>query len=206
MIALKKRLVLPLLAALIIVPLVPASVRASDKSFSTVVKHIQSAYRGKRQGTFGMISFGRFLVKVIRPAGVKNFKVVMFKEVDFSLFPGEVEFHKFMNDTVHPSWKPLAQISSRHKKQWVHVYFQEEDEHAKFLVVAMESKQAFVVQFKFDPEKLARFMEDPKIMGISLVGKKDGEKSDEQQEGAEKPESNSDDAVEKADKKIPPPL
>ncbi|MCI0488304.1 MAG: hypothetical protein L0229_17075 [Blastocatellia bacterium] len=205
MIALKKRLVLPVLAALILVPMISISARASDKSFSTVVKHIQAAYKGKRQGTFGMITFARFLVKVIRPAGVKNFKVVMFKEVDFSRFPGEVEFHKFMNDTVHPSWQPLAQISSRRNKQWVYVYFQEENEHAKFLVVAMESKQAFVVQFKFDPEKLARFMEDPKIMGISLVGKKEKDRqSHEQHEEGDKPESNSDNTVEKTDKKIPP--
>lgn len=205
MIALKKRFLLTVIAALIIVPLVSVSTRASDKSFSTVVKHIQSAYKGKRQSTFGMITFGRFLVKVIRPAGVKNFKVVMFKEVDFSRFPGEVEFHKFLSDTVHPSWNPLAQISSRRNKQWVHVYFQEEDEHAKFLVVAMESKQAFVVQFKFDPEKLARFMEDPKIMGISLVGKKDDDrKSGEQEEEGDKSESNSSDRPEKIDKNIPP--
>jgi hypothetical protein len=128
-----------------------------------------------------MINFARFLVKVIRPAGVKNFKVVMLKELDFSRFPGEVEFHKFVSDTVHPSWQPMAKISLRKNKQWTYVYFKQEDKHAKFLVVAMQPKEAFVVQFKFDPEKLARFMEDPKIMGISLTGNNRNDQNNQSQ-------------------------
>ena len=209
MMALKKSLALPLLIAVLLVSLVSASAYASDRSFSTVVKHIESNYNGKRMKTFGMVTFARLLVKVIKPAGVKNFKVVMFKEVNFSRFPGEVEFHKFMKDTVDPSWQPMAQISSRRNKQWVYVYTQQEDEHAKFLVIAMQAKEAFVVQFKFDPERLAAFLEDPKIMGISLTGNKDengyrdrGE--DERDREADQCETKQEDRGEKDGKKIPP--
>lgn len=183
----RRRLFAPLLIVALALGLANARVEASDKSFSSIVKHIESHYNAKRQGTFGMINFARFLVKVIRPAGVKNFKVVMFKQLDFSRFPGEVGFHQYISDNVHPSWTPMAKISQRGSKQWVYVYFQQEDEHAKFLVVAMQQKQAFVVQFKFDPEKLARFMEDPKIMGISLTGKKDHDDQNNQNPPADAP-------------------
>ena len=205
----QESLVLPLLIAALLVSLASASAYASDRSFSTVVKHIESNYDGKRMKTFGMISFARLLVKVIKPAGVKNFKVVMFKEVDFSHFPGEVEFRKFINDTVDPSWQPMAQIISRRNKQWVYVYTQQENEHAKFLVIAMQAKEAFVVQFKFDPEKLAAFLEDPKIMGISLTGNKDGSGyrdrgGDERGKEIVPREAKPEGPAEKGDKKNPP--
>jgi hypothetical protein len=52
----------------------------------------------------------------------------------------------------------------------VYVYFAPEKEDAKFLIVAVQQKDAFVIQFKFNPDRLAKFLENPEIMGISLAG------------------------------------
>jgi hypothetical protein len=43
----------------------------------------------------------------------------------------------------------------------------------KFLVVALQKEASFIAQVKFSPEKLAKFMDDPKILGISLRDKND---------------------------------
>ncbi|HSE97479.1 MAG TPA: hypothetical protein VLD57_04360 [Blastocatellia bacterium] len=170
-----KRFLIPVLLAALILPFTAASTQADDRSFSSVVKYIQKNYNGKRQGTFGAISFGRFLVKLIKPAGVKNFKVVMFKSVDFSHIRDreEAEFNQFMQSAVTPEWMPLVQYASRRSRQWTYVYTAEEGSDMKFLVVTMQQKQAFVVQVRFSPEKLIAFIDEPRILGISLKDKTD---------------------------------
>jgi hypothetical protein len=145
---------------------------ADDKSFSSVVKHMKSSYRAKQQGFFGMMALARFAVKLIRPAGVKNFKVVMLRELDFSNGPApdRPEFHTAIRSRVNPLWEPLLQYSSPRQRQWSYAYVTREKDDVKVLIVAVQQREAFVVQFKFSPEKLIAFMNDPKIMGISLKG------------------------------------
>ena len=163
-----RRLLPPLLLIAMIMPLTATQALADDRSFSSVVKYIQKNYNGKRQGTFGAISFARFLVKVIKPAGVKNFKVVMFKSVDFSHIKEseDIEFNHFLQTTVSPEWMPLVQYASRRAKQWTYVYSTEDGSDMKFLVVTMHQKQAFVVQVKFSPEKLIAFIDDDAIARV----------------------------------------
>lgn len=162
-----------ILLSILVLSLSTEPARAGDRSFSSLVKHIQKNYEGKRQGTGGLINFARLMVKMIKPAGVKNFKVVMFRSVDFSRLSKaeDTEFNEFVQRSVSPEWRPLVQYSSRKNKQWTYVYCTEESDDVKFLVVNLQQRQAFVAQFKFSPEKLTAFMNDPKIMGISLKDK-----------------------------------
>ena len=134
---------------------------------------------------FGSITAdAAFLVKIIRPAGVKNFKVVLFREVNLSSgpAPGTEEFHSNIRKLVSEEWRPMMQYASRGKGQWVYVYVAEEKDDVKVLVVALQKETSFVAQVKFSPEKLAKFIDDPKIMGISLKDKNEqmdqGQKSD----------------------------
>src|SRR5262245_18722464 len=82
--------------------LAQATALAGDESFSTVVKHIKSNYRAKQQGFFGAIMLARFAVKVIKPAGVKNFKVVFLRDLDFAEAPGPptASFHSFISEKI----------------------------------------------------------------------------------------------------------
>jgi hypothetical protein len=168
----KKRIPLLLLLAILVAGFTSRTALADDKSFSSVVKHIESQYNGKRQGTYGGVTFARFLVKMIKPAGVKNFKVVMFKTVDFpdgSRSRG-MNFHASVRSRIDKEWTPLVQYSSPAERQWTYVYAHFLTEDVKILVVTLQKEQAFVVQTKFSPEKLIEFMNNPKIMGISLKG------------------------------------
>jgi hypothetical protein len=149
---------------------VSAGDKPDDKSFSTFVKYLKSNYQARGQSTFGMVTFARFLVKVIKPAGVKNFKVSMLRDLQFTNTKVDSDLGTFIRNNVHQDWKPLTQVVSLRNNQYVYVYFMPENDDAKFLVVAVQQKDAFVVQFKFDTERLAKFIEKPEIMGISLTG------------------------------------
>lgn len=166
----RKRFLVAVLIVIVLLHLTPVTASAGDKSFSTLVKRIQSSYKGKRQGFFGMVTFGRFLVKMIRPAGVKNFKVVVLKELNFSENASDAEFGRSVRSAVDPRWRQLFHYTSRPEHQWSHTYIQESGKHVKILVAMIQKREAYVVQFKFDPDKLAKFIDDPKILGISLKG------------------------------------
>lgn len=179
-----KRFPLLLLFATIVALGAGQKALADDKSFSSVVKHIESQYNGKRQGTYGGVTFGRFLVKMIKPAGVKNFKVVIFKTVEFpdgSRSRG-LKFHAGVRSLIHKEWTPLVQYSSPAERQWTYVYAHYLTKDVKVLVVTLQKEQAFVVQTKFSPEKLIEFMNNPKIMGISLKGNSNNQHSTEDED------------------------
>jgi len=148
----------------------PAASLAGDESFSSVVKHIKSNYHAKQQGFFGAMMLARFAVKFIKPAGVKNFKAVLLKDLDYSEAPSprNGQFHSFIQDKIDPRWTPLVQYSSPREKQWTYVFVTREKEDVQLLVVTLQQKDAVVLQTKFSPERLIEFMNNPQIMGITL--------------------------------------
>jgi hypothetical protein len=165
-----KRLLTRLSITVALVTLAPAASLAGDESFSSVVKHIKSNYHAKQQGFLGAMMLARFAVKVIKPAGVKNFKVVILRDLDYSEAPSprNGQFHAFIQSKIDPMWTPLVQYSSPREKQWTYVYVTREKEDVKLLVVTLQQKDAVVLQTKFSPDKLVEFMNNPQIMGISL--------------------------------------
>jgi hypothetical protein len=60
-----------------------------------------------------------------------------------------------------------------------------EKEQAKFLIVAVQKQEAFVIQFKFDPQLLAKFLEKPEVLGISLTGDDNKKNQPEQNKPAD---------------------
>ena len=163
---------LPLgIVAVILISVLSGSVRAGDNSFSSVVRHIKSNYRAKQQGFFGAMMLARFAVRVMRPAGVKNFKVVLLKDLDFSDQPGRSEFQAAARQVISNEWQPMVQYNSIKQNQYTHVYYTQEKDNVKLLVVTLQKDQAVIVQAKFSPEKLSKFIDDPSIMGISLKDK-----------------------------------
>jgi len=167
---LKTRLLTRVLITLTVIYLAPVVALGGDESFSSVVNHIKKNYNAKQQGFFGAMMIARFAVKVIKPAGVKNFKMVYLKDLDYSRAesPDPGHFHTFIRDTIDPRWTPLVQYSSARERQWSYVYVTRENEDVKLLVVTLQQQNAVVLQTKFSPARLVEFMNNPQIMGISL--------------------------------------
>ena len=169
-----KPLIVKIAVVLVVLSFASASLCADnkpdDKSYSTFINYLKSNYHAKGQGAFGMVTFARFLVKVIKPAGVKNFKISMLRDLQFTTAKVDDDLGAFIRKNVHQDWRPLTQVVSLKNKQYVYVYFAPDKDDAKFLIVAVQQKDAFVIQFKFNPDRLAKFLENPEIMGISLAG------------------------------------
>jgi hypothetical protein len=184
-----KKLLAQFVIALVLVAMTSATIFADkkedDKSYSSVVKYMKSNYKARGQGTFGAITFARFLVKIIRPAGVKNFKISMLRDLQFTTKRVDDDLGTFIRTNVHSDWQPLTQVISRKENQYVYVYFMPENEHAKFLIVAVQKQEAFVIQFKFEPERLAKFLEKPEVLGISLTGDDEKKNRSDQNKPAE---------------------
>src|SRR5947208_3358889 len=97
-----KRLLTRILITATLISVVPAVALGGDESFSSVVKHIKKNYNAKQQGFFGAMMLARFAVKVIKPAGVKNFKMVYLRDLDYSRAesPERGHFHAFISETI----------------------------------------------------------------------------------------------------------
>src|SRR5262245_912113 len=85
---------------------------AKGKGFKDVVNHIETKY-GAKKVRIPMLGLANFAVKLIRPAGVKGFKLAVFEERDFSALPGAASFDEVMREAYNRDWSPMVQISSK---------------------------------------------------------------------------------------------
>ena len=70
----------------ILIALLLAPAHAKGKGFKDVVKHIETNYRAKKT-RIPMLGLANFAVKLIRPAGVKGFKLAVFEDQNFAARP-----------------------------------------------------------------------------------------------------------------------
>src|SRR5882724_6888564 len=88
------------LALVLIVTLLPATaITALAGDFDKLVKQIESQYKVK-QRRIPFLGLAGFAVKIIRPAGVKEFKLAVFDDYDFTNKPGDNNFKYYMRDTL----------------------------------------------------------------------------------------------------------
>lgn len=191
-----KRILTRLSIAFVLISLVPLAALAGDESFNSVVKHLKTNYHAKQQGFFGAMALARLAVKVIKPAGVKNFKVAMLRDLDYSEAPDprRGQFHSFIQTKIDPRWTPLVQYSSPREKQWSYVFVAREKEDVKLLVVTLAQRDAVVLQTKFSPDKLVEFMNNPQIMGISLNSDNRSRTDSSKDDRADEDDNDSEDA------------
>lgn len=141
---------------------------ASAKSgeFDAVVSHLKTKYEAKKV-SIPFMWLARAAVKVVRPAGVKSFSVTLFEDLKFSKQSLDKEMRNVMRSSFGPEWSPIFNIRSRDGEQ-VYMYMREDGKNIKVALVAIDGKEAAVVRATFSPEKLAEFINNPKIMGFSL--------------------------------------
>jgi VWFA-related protein len=166
------------LAILIALLLAPAfNAQAKGKGFKDIVKHIEQKY-GAKKTRIPMLGLANFAVRVVRPAGVKGFKLAVFEDQNFSARAESIPFDAVMREAYNKDWMPLLQLNSKRSRARTFIYVKNSGKDVQFALVTLEEREAVVLEVKFNPDAAVRFLENPKIMGISLGNSIRGNKAD----------------------------
>jgi hypothetical protein len=165
-----KRLFVHTLVALVItasaLSLAPRTAQAGDPEFDAITKYLKQQFNAKRI-SIPFLGLANFFVKVVRPAGVKSFKVAIFENLNVAPGQAHTELGLVIRNALSPQWQPLVRIRSREGEQ-THVYAREDGKNIKLMVVTLDRTDAVVARVKISPQRLAEFVQNPKILGISL--------------------------------------
>ncbi len=139
---------------------------AKGNEYKAIVRHLQTKYQAKKV-KIPFMWLARFAVSVVRPAGVKSFNVTLFKDLKFSSETLDKEMQEAMRNSFGAEWTPIFHVRSRTGEQ-VYMYMRESGNNVKISLVTIDKDQAAVIRATFNPDKLAEFINNPKIFGISL--------------------------------------
>lgn len=141
----------------------PAPARADD--FDAVVRNVRAACGG-RKVRIPFLGLAGFATKLVRPAGVKSFKLAIFEDLTRT---GDASgLGAAIGQSLGPEWRPLVRVRSGRGAEQTHVYVRDAGHDLKLIVVTLDGEQATVIRAKVNPEALARFARDPKLLGVSL--------------------------------------
>ncbi|HWW74813.1 MAG TPA: hypothetical protein VNZ44_05410 [Pyrinomonadaceae bacterium] len=155
-----------LAALLLVFALAPTATARADE-FDAVVRNVRAACGGKRV-RIPFLGLANFATKFVRPAGVKSFKLAVFE--DLSRAGDASGLGAAIGESLGPEWRQLVRVRSGHGAEQTHVYIREAGRDLKLMIVTLDGEQATVIRAKVNPEALARFAREPKVLGISLGG------------------------------------
>ena len=153
------------LAALSLVAIFCSTASAKGDDFGAVVKNVRAACGGKKV-RMPFLGLANFAAKLVRPAGVKSFKLAVFEDLTMS---GDVSgLGAAVGRSLGPEWRALLRVRGGHGAEQTYVYVREAGDDLKLIVVTLDGDQATVIHAKVSPEALVKFARDPKVLGISL--------------------------------------
>lgn len=145
---------------------IPQTARADDPEFDAITKHLKQRFNAKRV-SIPFLGLANFFVRIVRPAGVKSFKVAIFEDLNLGAGQSDAGLALVMRGALSPEWQPLVRTRSREGGQ-VYVYAREAGENIKLMVVTIDRTDAVIARVKLSPKRLSEFLQDPKILGISI--------------------------------------
>ena len=146
---------------------------AKPSEYDKIVRHLKTSYKAKKV-SIPFMWFARFAVSVVRPAGVKSFSVTLFEDLKFSRETLDKEMQAALKNSFRGEWSSILRARSAEGTQ-AYMYMREDGKNVKLAVVTIDKEKAAVIRATVSPERLADFVNDPKIFGISL---NEGEKKE----------------------------
>ena len=167
----------------------PLAANAKGGEYKQIVRHLKTKYKAKKV-KIPFMFLARLAVSIVRPAGVKSFSVTIFEDLKFSKETLDTEMQEAMRSSFDESWSPVFRVRSRDGQQ-AYMYMSEAGkESVKIALVTIDKQQAAVIRATINPDKLAEFMDNPRIFGISLDdGKKQAETPEKTEETKAAPET-----------------
>jgi hypothetical protein len=176
----RNKIILTLALLLTFFTFASPAANAKPSEYQLIVKHLKSKYQAKKV-SIPMLWLARFAVSIVRPAGVKSFNITLFDGLRISRETLDMEMQRAMRSSMGPEWESLLRVRSREGDQ-VYMYMREAGKDSvRILLVTIDAKEgAAVIRATISPERLADFINDPKIFGVSL-----NDTNDKTVEGAE---------------------
>ncbi len=162
----KKCLLVSALSIFAFTILAPTAEAKGGKEYSKVVDHLKKKYKAKKV-KIPFMWLARFAVSTVRPAGIKSFNITLFEKLEFSRATLDAEMQAAMKDSLGPEWRPILRIRSRSGQQ-VYMNMRESGSSVRLMLVTIDKDGAAIVRATVSPERLADFINDPKVFGISL--------------------------------------
>ena len=150
-----------------------ATAFAGGNEYDKVCNHIEAKYDAKKV-KIPFMWLARFAVGIVRPAGVKAFKVTIYKDLKFDdVRTLNEEMKATMRNSFGDEWSPILRVRSTGGEN-VYMNMREAGKNVKILLVTIDKDEAVIVRATFNPDKLVKFVENPRIFGISLSDKNEG--------------------------------
>lgn len=143
-----------------------AATAAANREFDAVVRLVESHYHVRRRRLPFMA--GTLMRVAARRAGVRNLRLAIFAEQDFTPRSGDQEFAAAVGAAFGGEWQPLVRINSQSGERTL-VYLREAGEHVRLLVVNIERREATVAQAELSPQTLAGWLQNPERIGRALA-------------------------------------
>ena len=163
----RRELLFPIILVLFAVTISTSATIAQPSEFDLISKHIQRQYRAKKV-SIPLLWLAKAAVHVAKPAGVKSFGVALFRDLNFSVDTLDTEMQEAMRSSFGPEWSSVFHVHTRDGQQ-AYMYMKDTGKDVKLAVVTIEKDQAAVIRASISPERLASFINDPSIFGISLA-------------------------------------
>jgi hypothetical protein len=151
--------------ALLLVVTAPAF--ADDPAFDAVSKQFKERLHA-REVHIPFFGLARFATRIIKPAGVKSIRVKIFDSLHDNSRAAFRQLEATLGNSLPPGWFQVIKVSSREGGQQTLIYVREDGKDIKLMVLNFEDGQAVVAKVKISPESLRKFLDNPKLLGISL--------------------------------------
>jgi hypothetical protein len=136
---------------------VPPTAQADD--FGRIVHRIEASYHVHRSHRF-LMGFAGLVVQFWHVGGVKSMKAALFEDQRLDLSSPDARLDEVIQAAARSGWQPVVRSFSRRTGETAYVYMQSAGDDVKMLVVSVEPDEAEVVQLKFSPERLAKFLDE----------------------------------------------
>jgi hypothetical protein len=152
----------------VLLALTESAVLAGDDPYGRLLKNLENNYHGKRVPV-PFLGVANFVLKFWHPAGVKSLKLAVFEDLSPAGGADGPAFDSALKLSAASDWQPVVRVYSRVDHQWVYCYILEEGKDVKILVASHGEREGVVAQVRFNPEKLAEFIQNPQIFGVQLA-------------------------------------
>ena len=171
-----KRVPLKTSIAVVLAILASTTVQAKDDDFKSVVKMIEKFYRVKHQGIPFLAKAGmKVATTAAKVKGGQAKRIAEAGSVKLAVFENQhfggdfTKFRASLNESLNSTWVPLMQTLSATSQEQNYIFLRSDGGKFNVLVIAIEQRDATVVQVTLSEKNLALLIKDPEGTGKTIV-------------------------------------